>query len=485
MKFRISLLALAVSGQLLLSGCATAPDASTVQQVDSASLGVQQASTPTTSPEWWKAFGDTQLNALVDRSLQHNPSLTSAMARLELAQANAMAVGASLLPSTSLNAGMNYERVGSNPELWSSSATADLNWSLDFWGKHKANVEQAQKLADGAALDIAAARLLLAGAIAQSYTQLDSAYAFIDIAKRSEKQRQQVLEITQRRVDAGLDTVVELKTAEAALPQARMQRLQAENELALAIHSLAALSGQGISSFDSFRRPTLNLNATLPKPSAMTMDILARRPDVLAAKVRVEGALAGKRAAKAAFYPDVSISAFAGMRATGNSFSSMTDNFDHVVGAGPALHLPFFQTRQLKAGFLSANANTNLAISDYNQAVLSAVQEVSDQLSTYQSLLAQQAEVLLTLNATETAYKVAQQRYQAGLISQLVLLNAETNMLTAQRDLVTVNARLVQTQVALILTTGGSFNPNEYSSDESAISQYRNASQPSLSGARS
>ena len=204
----------------------------------------------------------------------------------------------------------------------------------------------------------------------------------------------------------------------------------------------------------------------MPLPDELPLDLLARRPDVLAAKARVEAASAGRKAAKAAFLPDISLKAFAGYQAVG--IDDLFDSGSQIYGFGPALHLPIFDAQRLKAGYAGATAELDAAIASYNDTVLKAVRDVADQITLGESLARQQAQAQQRLDATEAVYALAQRRYAAGLSSQLVVLDAESNVLSARRDMVTLAASHVIARVTLLLTLGGSFDPNTPNADAGA-----------------
>ena len=160
---------------------------------------------------------------------------------------------------------------------------------------------------------------MLAGAIAQAYIELYRENALADIAHRSELQRQNIVDITRRRVSAGLDTQLEIREAEGQLPQARVARTQAQAAAQVAVHELATLTGQGAAAYSTIQRPVLQVQAALPVPKDLPINLLARRPDVLSARSLVQAADAERLASKAAFYPDVSLRALAGIGAFGMS----------------------------------------------------------------------------------------------------------------------------------------------------------------------
>ncbi len=464
---------LATSAALSLSSCVSPPkEEPRITQLDSSHLGLSQSESPRAAEGWWKVFGDDQLNQLIDQSLANSPSLGEALIRVRGAQVNAIAAGAKLRPGFAIDGEETYQRLSENyiypPKeaglgvaggdmAWMGQTTLGLSWDLDFWGEQENALKQAHNKVIATELDSVTARLALSGAMAQSYVELYRAYAMADIAKQNELQRETLLKLTKSRLAAGLDTQLELKLAEAALPQARTARLQAEIARDLAIHNLAALSGQGADAYDKIGRPHITPDATLPLPNALTLDLLSRRPDILAAKARVEAATAGRAAAKAAFYPDINLKAFVGLQAVG--LDKLTKSGSTIYGAGPAIHLPVFDSQRLKAGYIGATAELDESVASYNETVLKAVRDVADQLSRLESLKRQLAEANQTSAATEAAYKLAQSRYKAGLSSQLTVLNAETQLLNTRRDLVSLNTQLLITRVTLLLNFGGSFDP--------------------------
>lgn len=458
-------LALGIAGGL--SGCVT-PQHEAVQgtTLEAQSLGLSgEALTPATS-QWWKSFGDPQLDRLVDDALRNSPNLSQALARVRIAQAQAQAAGAGNVPGFALDGDESWQRFSANyyipppyggSQYWIGQVNANLNWNLDFWGRQAALIEQSNSQLSASVLDVAAARLALAGSMAQAYVDLYRAWETIDIATRQLQQREQLLKLTQQRVTAGLDTQIQLKIAESALPQARNALLQAESVRDLAVHRLAALAGHGANNYAQIGRPQLSLDAALPLPEQLPMDLLAHRPDVLAARARIAAATAGREAAHAAFYPDISLKAFVGMQAIG--LDKMIDGDSLVYGVGPALHLPIFDSKRLRAGYKSATAELDASVANYNATVLGAVRETADQISLNDSLTRQLDQVQQALQAATAAYDLAKKRYAAGLTTQLVVLDAESRVLDAQRSLIAVNANRVASRVTLLLLLGGSFDP--------------------------
>jgi NodT family efflux transporter outer membrane factor (OMF) lipoprotein len=448
----------------LLCACATPPRGDAQHAaIKDWQPGLAGAPVTPAAPAWWQAFGDAQLDRLVEQALSDNPGLAQAAARLRLAEAQAQAARAAQLPGAKLTGGETRLKIPSGfPQaiaggqtVWLGDLGAVLSWDLDLWGAHADTAAQTRALAAAARLDIDDARLLLAGALVQSYIDLYRSYALADIAERAEAQRANILDIARKRLAAGLDTRVELREAEGALPQARLALAQAQSAQALAVHQLAALAGRGADGYAAMTRPQLNLTAVLPLPSELPMNLLARRPDVIAARSRIEAADAGKRAARAAFYPNITLTALAGFASF--SLTDLIDAKSFGYGAGPGLSLPLFDGGRLRAAYRGSEAGLDQAVASYDDTVVRAVHQAADQLSQIDALGAELAQQRESLNAAEEAYRLAEERYRAGLAGYLTVLNAETEVLNERRQQVDLDAALALARVSLLLAVGGSF----------------------------
>jgi NodT family efflux transporter outer membrane factor (OMF) lipoprotein len=435
--------------------------------IEQQSLGLQGGSPlQPIAADWWKAFNDPQLDALMEDALRDNPTLAQALARVRLAQSRTQTEVAARQPRFAIDADETWQRFSEHyyipppfagDTVWIGQATANMHWDLDFWGKQAALIRQARSQALASELDVASARLALAGAVTQAYVDLYRAWELVDIAVRTQEQREHLLKLTQQRTAAGLDTQIELKIAESAVPQARSLRLQAEAGRDIAIHRLVSLIGGGTDRYAQLTRPQLALDATLPLPDQLPIDLLAHRPDVLAARERVEAATAGRAAAHAAFYPNISLTALVGLQAIG--LDELTESGSRIYGIGPALHLPIFDAKRLRAQYKGATAELDAATASYNGAVLDAVREASDQITLNDSLTRQIAEVHATLESASSAHELAERRYAAGLTTQLVVLDAESRVLEARRALVTADSSRLLARMNLLLMLGGSFDP--------------------------
>jgi NodT family efflux transporter outer membrane factor (OMF) lipoprotein len=341
---------------------------------------------------------------------------------------------------------------------WYGSLTTNLNWNLDFWGKQAALIEKARDSAQAAALDAEAAHLALSGAFAEAYINLLLNYQNGDIADATVAERTEILKISQGRFDAGLENGSAVEQAKSLLSLAKADQLRYAAAREMDIHAIAALAGQGAGAYAEITRPGPNLDVTLPLPASLPADLLARRPDILAAKARVEAAVKGREAAHADFYPDINLAALAGFQAIGMSNLLTANAF--TMGIGPALHLPIFDAGKLRAQYARATADLDAAVADYNGAVLNAIKQTADAMTQVKSLSAQRIQQQDAVTSAERAFAIAEDRYRSGLATQLPMLTAEATLLQARQALAGVTAEGAQQRITLLLTVGGGFEPS-------------------------
>ena len=448
----------------LLAACV--PDGILPQQteVQGDTLGLGTEPAPQIETGWWTGLGDPQLDRLMADALANNPSLGEALARLRAAKAGMEEANAQLYPQVNFNAQDEYTRFSNKYIIpppfggtfrWYGTIEGDLSWSIDFWGKQAAALAQAKSLQTAAHLDHDAARLAVSGAVVQTYVNLDRAYKLADIAAQTEQDRANTVTLTKRRVTDGIDSQVEEQEAEALLAQARQARVAADSERDIMVHALAALIGRGADAYSGIKRPSLQLDAALPLPTALPADLLARRPDVLAAQARVDAALSGRKVAKAAFYPNVDLLASAGWAAIGLGPLFKPESAQY--GAGPAVHLPLFDAGQLRAQYAGAVADIDYSVADYNGTVTNAVKETADALTQIRSIQNQRIEHEHELVAAENAYRLAQTRYRTGLSNQISLLQVEDTVFDARNGEVSLACDSAIQRVTLLLAVGGDF----------------------------
>jgi len=455
----------ALLSALLLTACVDAPPTTPqVSEIKQNDLGLTGEAAPHAPHEWWKAFNDPQADRLAGMVVASNPTLTAAMARMRAAQAELAVNRAQDLPQVTLNG--SEQRVLFSKDYiipppyggsyrWYGALTADLSWNLDFWGKQADLIEKARNTAQAAALDVEGAHLALSGAFAQAYINLLLNYQYGDIADATVAEREEILKITQGRFNAGLENGSAVEQAKSLLSIAKADQLRFAAAREMDIHAIAALAGQGAGLYQTITRPKPNLDVALPLPQRLPADLLARRPDILAAKARVEAAIKGREAAHADFYPDINLAALVGFQAIG--LSNLFTGNSFTMGVGPALHLPIFDAGKLRAQYARSTADLDLAIADYNGAVVGAIKQTADAMTQVKSLEAQRAQQQDAVASAERAFRIAEDRYRSGLDTQLPMLTAESTLLQARQALVGVVAAGAQQRITLMLTVGGDF----------------------------
>ena len=261
-------------------------------------------------------------------------------------------------------------------------------------------------------------------------------------------------ELTAQRYAAGLDSKVELKQAETALPQSRERIARLEEFIALDKNRLAALVGAGPDRGLDIHRPTAQFVA-VGLPAKLPADLIGRRPDVVAQRLRVESAAANIDAAKAAFYPNISLSAFVGFQSIG--LDKFIQSGSTIAGVGPALSLPVFEGGRLRANLSAKNADYDIAVDQYNETLVTALQEVADQLASIRALDVRRHESGLALASSQDAYDLAVLRYKEGLGNYLQVLIAETQVLVQKSLAADLDARGLELSVNLIRALGGGY----------------------------
>lgn len=451
---------------LALSGCALMePGPEPVAALNEAKLGLTSQAVTWPETKWWQRYGDSQLDTLMDEALANSPSMTAAQARLAKANAAVSTARAPLMPRLDANYTLNREHLSSDyiyPAPLGGSVVSDnrlaldFSYELDFWGKNRSHLKAAVSQQAAAEADAQAARNVLASATVRAYLNLQDAFAQREVLKRVLAQREEVLSLTRGRYSAGLDTQVEVKQAESSLAAGQVELTQTETTLAQLRNQVAALAGAGPQRGQSLVATTL----TAPGggvPASVPLELLGHRPDVVAARWRAEAARHQIDSARAEFYPDINLVAFAGFQAigTGNLLSAAA----RTASIGPAVTLPIFHGGELNANLASRRADADLAVSDYNQTVLDAVHQVADALDGLRLLEQERAQQRQAREAIEAAYELAVNRYKAGMGNYLTVLVAQTGVLTQARLDTDLRIRAYQLDANLANALGGGYVP--------------------------
>ncbi len=467
-----------------ITGAAITPAAITPAAVTPAAGpgGASTITAPETTQRWWQAYGDPQLDALVEIAFAQNPDLRIARDRIEQAQASAGAAGAVLWPKLDADGKFNRvhaSKLGETPPplngklFWDNNADLSLSYELDLWGKNRSSWQAALGGLRAAELDVGEARLSLQTALVRTYVRLSQAYAVRDVLSDTLEQQQQVLTITQRRYAAGLVSALQVSQAEAQVDPVRVRLEQADNSISALRNQLAALSGQGPGAGDALLRPALGGAIEVSLPSAVPAQLIGRRPDVIAARWRVEAAAHGIDAANAQFYPNINLSAFAGLQAL--SFDKLFGGDAVIYGYGPAITLPIFEGGRLRANLAGRTADYDLAVDRYNAALIQALQQVADEIAAVRSNARQRAQAQTALDTAQRAYDQALIGFRAGLTDYLTVLSTQTGLLAQRQTLAQIEAAQLDAYAALMQALGGGFSDD---TDSAAALQKASAAHP-------
>ncbi|MFJ3058357.1 efflux transporter outer membrane subunit [Herbaspirillum sp. NPDC087042] len=456
---------------LTIAGCADQGGIHPQSQVrDVAALDVgkaiRQAGAEAGWPQrsWWQAYGDAQLDQLVTRAVAGNPSMAVAAARVRQAQSMAVVAHAGELPSAQLDVSVGRKDWSDNVYYgasfrdkltWNNTATLGLAYNVDLWDRNKNATERAEDELHAVAADGRAAQLDLEGNVVRTYVQLALQYGLLDNTEAMLREEQKILDLAHRRFKGGLGTQLEITQAEAPLPETRRQIEALQESIALIRNQLAALLGAGPGAADGITRPTLALQTAMGLPSALPADLVGRRPDISAARWRVQAASKGIAVAKAAFYPNINLLAGIGPTAAGGGLFSFLSGPNMQTTYGPAISLPIFEGGRLRGQLGAASAGYDLEVEHYNALLSQALKGIADQVVTLQSVLRQQQQAHESVLAAQKNVDIATHAYQRGLTDYLNVLHAQTQWLRQQQIVQQLQAQQLSAYAALQTALGG------------------------------
>ncbi len=414
--------------------------------------------------DWADQFGDAQLKALIAEALTGSPTIAQARARLAQAQAYRETAKASTLPHADASYTLTREQYSGNALIpppyagtWQTENDGLLSasYDLDLWGKNREALKAAVSEEQASEADQQVVALALDTAIARTYNQLARQYALRDIAEQEVTRREQIDRITANRVATGLDTEVERKTAQADLATSRANVTALDGSILTTRYQLAALLGAGPDRGLAIERPALGVGDEVRLPDNLPADLVSRRPDLVAARWRVDAMTHEVKEAKAEFYPDINLSAAIGLDAFG--FGRFLTAASRTASAGPAIHLPIFDAGALRAQLKGRYAEFDDAVAGYDQTLVTALSDVATQLAQIRSSDAQLVDAQAAQQAAQSADDLAITQYKAGLTNQLTVLNADVTALNADQAVANLKMSRRDQQIALAAALGGGY----------------------------
>jgi outer membrane protein, multidrug efflux system len=425
----------------LASGCVCGCAADAVKQSPPPVPAAFQHGAPDVQAQWpesdlLRAFGSAELNRLAALAGQSNFDIIAAAARVQQADARARQAGAAILPSVDLN-GNATEFTGrsggtSGHELdWAGLLSA--SYEVDFWGKNRAAARSAKARADVIRDDMATVRMTSLAGLANTYFQLQSVRERLELAQLNVDNAEKLLDVVQARYEGGSMNATELAAQRAVVASAKLPISELQQQELEALNALALLVGAMPEGFE-VQRQTLTDIKEPTMEAGLPMELLQRRPDVIAAEDNLVAAHADLAVARAALFPALNLSVTGGVQNPAIQAGVLT-----LAGTGPALNFSgalvqsIFDAGQRRAAIREARAHEEELLANYHNAIVSALADVENALGQRQHLDAQRQAQQDNLAQSGRAFEAAQLRYQAGSGQFLVVLDTE-HMLYAARD---------------------------------------------------
>jgi len=459
-----------ILGSLVLSGCAVGPryakptvPAPPAYKEVLADWKTAQPSDQIAKGKWWEIFQDPQLNALEEQVNVSNENLKAAEAQFRQARALVRYNRAAYYPTVTAGASAAREHLSSHRPLVPSSTAVngtdlaipvDVSYEADVFGRVRHTVEAARANAQASAGDLESVRLSLHAELALDYFEMRTLDAEEQLLKSNVTSFEKALELTQNRYNGGVASAVDVAQAQTQLENTRTQAidvliLRAQNE-----HAIATLIGQPAPAFNI---PASAWNSPPPDiPPGLPSDLLERRPDIAAAERRVAAANAQVGVARAAYFPIFTLTGTGGFEST--AITTLIQGPSGFLTVGAAAAVTAFDGGRRRAVSEQARAAYDQSVANYRQSVLTAFQEVEDNLAVLRILddeaKAQQAAVA----AAEHSLELSTNRYKGGVVSYLEVTTAQSTALADERAAVDILRRRMTASVSLIKALGGGWN---------------------------
>ncbi|MBB6244527.1 efflux transporter outer membrane subunit [Rhodanobacter sp. MP1X3] len=416
--------------------------------------------------DWWQIFGDTALDGLEHKLDASNPSLAVALSRYDMAHAYEGELRSGLFPHLGVDGGPSNNRQSNNRPLRGSNqpneydantAQFSADYEFDFWGRVRNEVAAGKAQAQAADADLASAKLSLQSQLADLYIQLRGYDIQAHILADSLDAYRKGLVLTQNRMEGGIASGLSVARAKNQLSDAMAQAAEVSAQRALTEHTIATLVGVPASQLSL---PSSDIQIDLPMiPSEIPSTLLQRRPDIAAAERRTFAANADIGVARAAFYPSFSLSALFGWQNTGNG--SLLSAGNRMWALGPIGALSLFDGGLRRSREREAKAGFDEAAGQYRVTVLTAFQQVEDNLSLLTNLSHEAHDEDDAATAAQDAATIATNRYSEGIVNYLDVVTAQTSYLQAKRNAEQVRTRRLQASVNLIRALGGGWSGTE------------------------
>ena len=416
--------------------------------------------------KWWEMFNDPQLNALEEQVNISNQNIALADANFRAARAVVKESRSQYFPTVTTSPSivvsrsssrMTQSNISAGHVVTDYSLPFDASWEPDLWGRIRNTVSASASEAQATAADLENVRLSVQAELAFDYYELRSIDAQKQLLDSTVVAYQQNLDLTRVRFQTGIASDEDVAQAESQLETTQAQATDLGIQRAELEHAIALLTGQPASTFSLSVTP---LKAEPPPiPVGLPSQLLERRPDIAASERRVAAANAQIGVTKAAFFPALALNAAAGLEST--SFASWFTWPARFFSVGPALAQTLFDKGKRAAATEEARAEYDGTVANYRQTVLTAFQEVEDNLAALRILSRELEQQDAAVKSSERTLSLANERYKTGIDSYLNVITAQTTLLTNQRTAVNLRMQQITASVELIKALGGGWNASQ------------------------
>ncbi len=451
---------------LLLGACSFTPPLKTPQIPTAAAykeLGPWTQAEPADRlprDSWWRLYGNAELDGLEQRLIEGNPTLAASLANYAQAKAVTDQARAGLFPTVGVNAGVQRAKESANAPLITKLTphyyddnilSGSVSYELDLWGRIRNQVAESQANAAASAADLENARLSLIAQLVDDYIQLRNLDHESDILDQTVHAYSRALSLTEQRHNAGIAPGLDVSQAQSQLDAARSQAAQTLAQRALMEHAIAALLGVSASTFTL--KPEI-VHIALPQiPSGVPATLLQRRPDIAAAQRRMMAANANIGVARAAYFPTLTLGGQGGYQST--AFSNWLTAPSSFWAIGPNAVLSVFDGGLRRAQVAQARAQFDSSAADYRATVVSAFQQVEDDLATLNHYHAAAAEEKAAVDAAQRTVDFSMVLYKQGATDYLTVVTSQTALLQNQLQALELDTEQLRASVDLIRALGG------------------------------
>ncbi|MGH9744851.1 MAG: efflux transporter outer membrane subunit [Candidatus Acidiferrales bacterium] len=420
-----------------------------------------------TKGNWWEIYEDPQLNALEEQVDVSNQSLRAVQEQYAQARAAIRISRADYYPTVAGGASATRTHVSSNNPLFVAKSPKsdyadytipiDASWEPDLWGRVRRTVEASRSEAQATAADVANVSLTLHAELAMDYFQLRGLDAQRNLLDSTVVAYEKALDLTQNRYKAGLASAVDVAQAETQLRTTRAQAIDVGVNRAAFEHAIAVLTGKPPS---QFALPSSPLRAAPPAiPPGLPSDLLERRPDIAASERRMQESNAQIGVAKSAYYPLVTLTGSGGFES--GVFTTLLQGPSGLWAIGAAASETIFEGGRRHAATAQAQAAYRESIDNYRQTVLSAFQEVEDNLAALRILNDEEVVQQSAVTSAEHSLALSINRYKGGIVNYLEVITAQNAALSDEVTEVSILTRRMQASVLLVKAIGGSWSVSQ------------------------